>query len=130
MLYNNIIIIQENSIVNMIIQIGLKKDVVHKKYVIGTHPIIQFFMDKLKISEIIGSYVRQDKRMKLSTENTLSVLIHSILTTPIPMYEIVDWLKPLDEEKLGFETGESSMISDDRVGKALGVATLKQYKMH
>ncbi len=103
----------------MIIQQGLKKDVVHKKYLIGAHPIIQFFMDKLKINEIIGSYVRQDKRMKLSTEKTLSVLIHNILTTPIPLYEIADWLKPLDEERLDLDTYESSLISDDRVGKAL-----------
>jgi len=73
----------------MIIQQGLKKDVVHKKYLIliGAHPIIQFFMGKLNINEIIGSYVRQDKRMKLSTEKTLSVLIHNMLTTPIPLYE-------------------------------------------
>jgi transposase len=103
----------------MIIQQGLKKDVVHKKYLIGAHPIIQFFMDKLKVNEIIGSYVRQDKRMKLSTEKTLSVLIHNMLTTPTPLYEIADWLKPLDEEKLDLETYESSLISDDRVGKAL-----------
>ena len=103
----------------MIIQQGLKKDVVHKKYLIGAHPIIQFFMDKLKVNEIIGSYVRQDKRMKLSTEKTLSVLIHNMLTTPMPLYEIADWLKPLDEEKLDLETYESSLISDDRVGKAL-----------
>lgn len=103
----------------MIIQQGLRRDVLHKKYLIGAHPIIQFFMDRLKIDEIIGSYVRQDKRMKLGTEKTLSVLIHNILTTPLPMYEITDWLKPLDEEKLGLYPGESSLINDDRAGKAL-----------
>jgi len=103
----------------MIIQQGLRKDVVHKKYLIGAHPVIQFFMDRLQINEIIGSYVKQDKRLKLSTEKTLSVLIHNILTTPLPMYEITDWLKPLDEEKLGIDSEESSLINDDRVGKAL-----------
>jgi len=103
----------------MIIQAGLRKDALHKKYVIGAHPIIQFFMDKLQINGIIGSYVKQDKRLKLSTEKTLSVLIHNILTTPLPMYEITDWLKPLDEEKLGIDSEESSLINDDRVGKAL-----------
>lgn len=103
----------------MIIQQGLRKDAVHKKYVIGTHPIIQFFMDRLQINGIIGSYVKQDKRLKLGTEKTLSVLIHNILTTPLPMYEIADWLRPMDEETLGLDSEESSLISDDRVGKAL-----------
>ncbi len=37
----------------MIIQKGIKKDVVLRRYVIGVHPIIQFFMDKLKINEIL-----------------------------------------------------------------------------
>ncbi len=103
----------------MIIQQGLRKDAVHRKYAIGAHPVIQFFMDRLQINEIIGSYVKQDKRLKLGTEKTLSVLIHNILTTPLPMYEIADWLKPLDEEALGLDPDESSLISDDRVGKAL-----------
>ncbi|ODS34118.1 MAG: hypothetical protein SCARUB_00791, partial [Candidatus Scalindua rubra] len=56
----------------MIIQKGIKKDVVLKRYMLGAHPIIQFFMDKLKISEIIGSYIRQDKRLKLNSEKALS----------------------------------------------------------
>lgn len=107
---------------------GLKKDSVLRKYVIGAHPIIQFFMDKLKISEIIGSYVRQDKRLKLSTEKALCLLIHNILSTPKPMYEIVDWLKPLDEEKVGLESGDSSFINDDRVGRALASFYLSRHK--
>lgn len=103
----------------MITQQGLKKDIVHRKYLIGAHPIIQFFMDRLKMDEIIGSYVRQDKRRTLSPEKTLSVMIHNYLTSPLPMYEIVEWLRPLDEEKLGLLPGEASTINDDRTGKAL-----------
>lgn len=103
----------------MIIQPGLRKDLALKKYLIGAHPIIQFFMDKLKIDEIIGSYVRQDKRMKLSVEKTICVMIHNCLTSPLPMYELEEWLRPLDEEKIGLQSGESFLINDDRAGKAL-----------
>jgi transposase len=103
----------------MIIHRGLRKELVHKKYVIGAHPIIQFFMDKLRMDEIIGSYVRQDKRMKVSVEKTLSIMIHNYLTSPLPMYEIREWLEPLDEDKVGLPSGDASLINDDRVGKAL-----------
>ena len=103
----------------MIIHQGPRKELIHKKYLIGAHPIIQFFMDKLKMDEIIGSYVRQDKRMKVSVEKTLSIMIHNYLTSPLPMYEIREWLGPLDEEKLGLHPGEASLINDDRVGKSL-----------
>ncbi len=99
----------------MIIQQGLRKDIVHKKYLLGAHPSIQFFIDKLKIDEIIGSYVRQDKRIKLSAEKTLSVMIHNYLTSPLPMYEIIEWLRPLDEEKPGLQHREASLINDHRV---------------
>ncbi len=46
---------QKEGTTSMIIQEGLKSDVIHKKYVIGTHPIIQYFIDRLRIDEIIGS---------------------------------------------------------------------------
>jgi hypothetical protein len=41
------------------------------------------------------------------------------LTSPLPMYEIREWLEALDEEKLGLYSGDASLINDDRVGKAL-----------
>ncbi len=108
----------------MIIQEGLKSDVIHKKHVIGAHPIIQYFIDRLRIDEIIGSYVKQDKRIKLSTEKTLSVLIHNILTTHLPITALIDifWktlvesdISPLTQEereelekgKIEFEKGET-----------------------
>lgn len=100
-------------------QKGLKKGVEHRKYSIGAHPIIQTYIEKLQVGEIIGSYIKQDERLRLSVEKTLCVLIHNILTTPMPMYEIVDWLAPLDEESLGLRPDDVSLINDDRVGKAL-----------
>lgn len=103
----------------MIIQQGLRKDVTHKKSLIGAHPIIQFFMDKLKMDEIIGSYVKQDKRMKLSVEKTICVMIHNCLTSPLPMYELEEWIRPLDEGTIGLQSGETFLINDDRAGKAL-----------
>jgi hypothetical protein len=69
----------------MISHQGLRKELVYKKYVIGAHPIIQVFMDRLKVHEIIWSYVRQDKRMKVSVAKTLSVILHNYLTSTLPM---------------------------------------------
>ena len=69
------------------------------------HPIIQTYIQKLKIPELIGSYIQQDHRIKLPIEQTLCVLIHNILTTPMPMYEIATWLAPLrsEERRVGKE---------------------------
>lgn len=103
----------------MIYQRDLRKAAIHKRSVLGAHPIIQFFVETLKVTEIIGSYIKQDSRLSLGVEKTTAVLIHNILTTPMPLYEIADWLAPLDEESLGLEPGEGAFLHDDRVGKAL-----------
>jgi transposase len=103
----------------MHIQKGLRKKSILKKYGIGSHPIIQHFIDRLQIREIISSFIDQDGRTTLDIEKALVVLIHNILSSPVPMYEIADWMSPLSEECIGLEVGEGSLIQDDRIGKAL-----------
>ena len=103
----------------MQIQRGIKRNSSHAKFVLGAHPIIEHFIDMLRIRPIIGTYVRTDKRMSLDDDKALAVLIHNILTTPHALYEMEDWLKPLDAEKLGLRPEESRLIQDDRIGRAL-----------
>lgn len=103
----------------MIIQKGLRKEAALKKFVLEAHPIIQTYIAKLKIPELIATYILQDQRLKLPIEQSLCVLIHNILTTPMPMYEIAAWLAPLDDASLGLDPSEAGCIQDDRVGQAL-----------
>jgi transposase len=98
-------------------QKGLNGKIEHRKYFIGAHPIIQIFIERLKVREIIGAYIRQDMRLQVPIEQTLNALIHNILTSPKPMYEIADWLAPIDESILGID--DPALIQDDRVGKSL-----------
>jgi transposase len=103
----------------MQIQHGLKKDSTLTKFVLGAHPIIEHFIETLRIREVMSTYMRADKRMRLDDEKALTLLIHNILTTPIALYELEDWLHPLDVEKLGITPKESTFIQDDRMGRAL-----------
>ena len=103
----------------MQIQRGLKKDSTLTKFVLGAHPIIEHFIERLRIREIMSTYLRADKRMRLDDDKTLTLLIHNILTAPIALYELEDWLNPLDAEKLGLMPRESKFIQDDRMGRAL-----------
>ena len=103
----------------MISQRGLRPHTLHKKSVLGAHPIIQCFIQQLQIPETIATYIPQDGRLKLPVEQTLTVLIHNILSAPLPMYEMADWLAPLDEVHVGLEPSQASLIHDDRLGQAL-----------
>lgn len=103
----------------MITQPSWRKGVVLRRYVLGAHPIIEHYLQRLRIGEVIASYIPQDRRLKLPVERTLGVLIHNILSAPMPMYAIADWLAPLDEQCLGLDPAQAACIGDDRVGQAL-----------
>lgn len=103
----------------MIIQRTWRKGVELRKYVIQAHPIVQTYIQKLKIPELIATYIPRDKRLKLPLEQTLCVLIHNILTTPMPMYEVGAWVAALDESCLGLDGAAATLLHDDRVGQAL-----------
>lgn len=103
----------------MQIQRGLKPDSVHAKFVLGAHPIIEHFIGKMRIRDIIGTYMPVDKRMKLDDDKVLAILIHNILTTSNALYEMEDWIQPLDAEKVGLNPEETDFIQDDKIGKGL-----------
>ena len=103
----------------MQIQRGLKSDSVLTKFVLGAHPIIEHFIKTIRIREIMSTYMRSDKRMKLDDDKVLTLLIHNIITTSNPLYEMGDWLKPLDSEKLGLSPQETKFIQDDKIGMGL-----------
>ena len=103
----------------MITQPGLSKGSVLKKFVIESHPIIQTYIQRLKIPDLIATYIVRDHRLKLPVDRSISLLIHNILTTPKAMYEIAGWVKALDEGCLGLEPGDAAFINDDRVGEDL-----------
>ena len=103
----------------MITQPGGRQNTLLRKFVLGAHPIIEHYLQKLRIGELIATYIPQDRRTILPIERTLSLLIHNILTAPTPMYAFADWLAPLDEQCLGLEPAELACIQDDRIGQAL-----------
>ena len=59
----------------MQIQRGIKKDSSLTKFVLRAHPIIEHFIERLRIREIISTYVPTDKRMKLDDDKILVLLI-------------------------------------------------------
>jgi transposase len=96
--------------------------------VLEAHPIIQHFVQLLRIPDIIGSYMTSDKRLKVDIERVLPLVIHNYLTQPYPLYEFHDWVASLDVEKLGLTEQERSAIHDDRVGKALETFYVGRHK--
>ena len=60
---------------------GIKKNSSLTKFVLGAHTIIEQFFEMLQIREIIDTYVRSDRRMKLDDGKRLTLLIHKLGST-------------------------------------------------
>ncbi len=112
----------------MFTQKGIKKHSLLKKEFIGANPIIHFFIEKLRVKEIISSCIKQDDRLSIPIEKTLSVLIHNILTSPSPMYEIADWIRPISESSLGLAKNEGELVNDYRIGRSLDMFSEGKHK--
>ncbi len=103
----------------MKIQAGIKRGSILKKFVLGVHPIIEHYIGRLRIREIIAGHIKQDQRLQVPCEKVIAVMIHNILTAPKPLYELLDWALPLSEQVIGLEPGESEKMTDDRAGRTL-----------
>lgn len=103
----------------MITHSSWRQGVELRKFVLGAHPIIEHYVQRLRIAELIATYIPQDQRSKLPIERTLTLLLHNILSAPMPMYAMADWLAPLDEACLGLEPTQAQCLHDDRIGQAL-----------
>jgi transposase len=90
-----------------------------KKFMLGAHPVIQYYVDKLRIREIFRTYVKSDARQLMPTEEGVCILLHNILTSPLPLYQIGEWMASRDPETLGLSTGDATIINDDRLGRVL-----------
>ena len=105
----------------MNVQPSLTKNTYLKKMILDVHPIIQHYIELLKIPDIIGAHMKFDKRRIVETERVLPLVIHNYLTQSHPLYEFQDWIRPLAIESIGLIEQERDCIQDDRIGKALEI---------
>lgn len=100
-------------------QPGIRKGASLTRFIVGAHPVIEQFINLLRVRDTLGTYMPSDGRMRIDDERVLTILIHNILTTSNPLYEMADWLQPLDAEKLGLSEEDVQYIQDDKMGRAL-----------
>lgn len=100
-----------------------------KKAILGAHPIIQHYLDKLQLQDIFRTYVPSDKRLAIPLEEGIGVLMHNLLTEPMPFYQMSEWLEPLDMDSLGLGAYAPTAFNDDRLGRMLDKLAKSNRKM-
>jgi len=89
------------------------------KSVLGADPLIHYYVEKLRICETFRTYVKSDARLAMPIEAGVCILLHNILTEPLPLYEIGQWLALRDPESLGLGHDDAALLNDDRLGRVL-----------
>lgn len=90
-----------------------------QKALVGAHPIIAHYIEKLNIPDIFRSCVPSDKRLVVSVADCVKVLLHNILTQHMALYKLPEWLETVDLAGLQLSAQNSMPFNDDRIARTL-----------
>lgn len=92
---------------------------VHLTHRLGPHPIIEHFLQRLNLRDIVRSFVGTGRERSIEHGEALAALVHNILDSPEPLYRIAEWAAPIDPRAFGFTPEQKSSLNDDRVARML-----------
>jgi transposase len=86
---------------------------------LGTLPILNAFLLRLGIDELLARALPADVRAALAPATALGVLVRAIAEGRGPLYELNEWAAERDPALLGLQLGQQQLLNDDRLGRAL-----------
>jgi transposase len=87
---------------------------------IGALPILDDFLKRLRIEELLGKHLpREDRRSRVPTATVLLLLVRNLLVSREPLYGVGEWAARHDTHWLGLSDEQLPSFNDDRVGRAL-----------
>ena len=89
----------------------------HRVHLIGPHPILMHFLDRMRFSQLVGSCLGTTNRGILDHAQTLAVFIQNIIVSPAPLYRIAQWADPIDPAALELTATQKRSLNDDRVAR-------------
>lgn len=89
-----------------------------KKFKVGGMPIVNEFIERMKLKEILSGYLTSNANEKHSAVESLILLIHNLILGKSPVYELEEWIATLDPRCIGYDKSPTC-FNDDRFGRAL-----------
>ena len=88
-------------------------------YLLGPHPIIAHFLQRLELHSIVSSHVGTGRERLISHGEALCSLVHNILDSPEPLYRIASWAEPYAAHSFAFSPEQKRALNDDRIARML-----------
>jgi len=86
---------------------------------LGPLPIINHFIQRLGLEDLIDRYVRSDSRCAVPHSRALGVLLRSIIVEREPIYRQQETVQVFASGMFGVAAEEMEHLGDDRLGRAL-----------
>lgn len=91
----------------------------HITHLLGPHPIVAHFLSRLKLQEIVRSFVGTGRERAIEQGEALAALVHNILDSPAPLYRIAEWADPIEPAAFAFTPEQKQGLNDDRIARML-----------
>lgn len=87
---------------------------------VGALPIVNYFLARIGLDAALSAHVpADDRRLRLAPAAALGVVVRNLIVDHEPVYALGEWAAPFDPALLGLDPGETELLNDDRVGRAL-----------
>ena len=86
---------------------------------IGPLPILNRFIDRLKLHNDLNGYVPSKPNMSLSNANAILILVRNILIEREPLYNLAAWAQKFESGWVGLGNASTKVLNDDRIGRSL-----------
>ena len=85
---------------------------------VGAFPLMWAIIDKLDLKTILSKHLTPHGNEKISTVDSLIMILFNIVTGRRPMYELSDWVSNIHPQCFGFNEFDLNIFNDDRFGRA------------
>lgn len=87
---------------------------------LGALPLIDHFLARMDLRPALGRCLPAgDARTSLAAATVIGVLVRNLCVEREPLYGLAGWAGAFEPGMLGLAPGESELLNDDRVGRAL-----------
>jgi len=89
--------------------------------IIGSLPIINHFIDRLKLGKILERHLSTPRERNVSPATCIGVFLRNIIVQRNPVYSMQEWLDRFRLDMIGVTPEQRVHLNDDRLGNALDI---------